>query len=101
MRKPNDFYPTEARVTRQLLNRVHSIAGNVFECCAGDGAMAKLLEKNLQVFTNDINQAWDCDYHEDATKPDVWKDWFSRKNECHWVVTNPPFNQAHLILPLA
>ncbi|MEG4286274.1 hypothetical protein QUB68_24395 [Microcoleus sp. A006_D1] len=102
MRKANDFYPTESAVTKQLLKRV-SIAGTVLEPCAGNGAIASVIDKHEGidvVYTNDINPAWICHCHADATKPEIWRGW-QEANQCDWVVTNPPFNQAALILPLA
>jgi len=103
MRKANDFYPTEAAVTKQLLKIVPNINGNVLEPCAGDGAIARVFDKHQGVdvvYTNDINQAWDCNYHQDASKTETWKEW-KKTTKFEWIVTNPPFNQAHLILPLA
>lgn len=102
MRKANDFYPTEAAVTKQLLKRV-TIAGSVIEPCAGNGAMANVIDKHQRVdavYTNDINPAWDCHCYADVTKPETWREW-QKANQCDWVITNPPFNQAAEILPLA
>lgn len=39
-----------------------------------------------------------ADYTADVSKPEVWST-FPRG--AHWVVSNPPFNQAPLIVPLA
>ena len=102
MRKPNDFYPTETAVTKLLLKRVPAIAGMILEPCAGDGAIANVIDKHkgvTSVYTNDINQAWSCNCHEDASKAETWKEWKKTAN-FEWIITNPPFNQAHLILPL-
>ena len=99
MRRANDFYPTEEAVTKQLLKRV-AIKGTVIEPCAGDGAIVRVINQHKDVdvvYTNDINKAWDCNCHADATKSEIWSGW----GECDWVITNPPFNQAALILPLA
>ncbi|MFB2832927.1 hypothetical protein [Floridanema evergladense] len=108
MRRPNDFYPTPAQLTKELLKRV-VISGTVFECCAGDGAIAKELKathlnslrksKIKKVFTNDIvEHNCDCDFQENATFPENWKD---NNWQYDWVITNPPFTRAPDIIPLA
>ena len=53
MRQPNDFYPTDARLTQELLKRVE-ISGTVFECCVGNLAIARelLMELPKSVITN-------------------------------------------------
>lgn len=102
MRRPNDFYPTESLVTNQLLKIVPQISGTILEPCAGDGAIANVVDKHKNVeavYTNDINQAWTCNCHADASKREFWEGLNSTKFE--WIITNPPFNQANLILPLA
>jgi hypothetical protein len=101
MRRANDFYPTQSLVTKQLLKRV-TIAGTVIEPCAGDGAMATVLDKHHGidvVYTNDIDMTRDCHCHADVTKPLIWEGW--KANQADWVVTNPPFGQTTEILPLA
>jgi len=106
MRQPYDSYPTESAVTKVLLDRVALSIDedvNVTEPCAGDGAITTILQKRncINVFSNDINSAWDGhNSYKDATKPDVWKEW-QQENPIDWVITNPPFGSANLILPLA
>lgn len=100
-RRENDFYPTPAQLTKELLKRVE-ISGTVFECCAGDGAIVKELQKRFLdingVISNDINIAKDCAYRFDASLAEKWEV-FSWTFD--WVVTNPPFNKAADIIPLA
>jgi len=101
MRIANDFYPTDAAITKQLLKRV-AIAGTVIEPCAGDGAMATVLDQHHGidvVYTNDIDITRDCHCHADVTKPLIWEGW--KANQADWVVTNPPYGQNTEILPLA
>ena len=101
MRRPNDFYPTDARLTQELLKRVE-IFGTVFECCAGDGAIVKTLQGRFLdingVISNDVDETRNCAYHFDASSA---KEWESFKWNFDWVVTNPPFTQAPEIIPLA
>lgn len=111
-----DFYPTPDFATEELLKRV-SIDGTIFECCVGDGRMARVLARHLEVkaasenglrgrrigqvvrrvITNDIDRRRKADYHRDATKLRSWRAFPS----CDWVVTNPANNVARFILPLA
>jgi hypothetical protein len=74
--------------------------GFVLECCSGDGAIATALQNTVPkkhlVETNDLDPKWDADQHGDATDVRWWMN-----QTCNWVVTNPPFNVAAKILPLA
>lgn len=99
-RKENDFYPTPAQLTKELLKRVE-ISGTVFECCAGKSDISKELtldNRITDVTTNDINYVLDVDYSEDASKQSSWDyyDWLR-----DWIITNPPFTKAPEIIPLA
>ncbi|MEO9127900.1 MAG: hypothetical protein ABI262_24915 [Microcoleus sp.] len=105
MRRSNDFYATESAVTKVLLDKVSliSIAGSISEPCAGDGAIVDVLcdEHTTNVYTNDIDPQWHCDSNFDASNRDTWEHWRDFNRLPNWTITNPPFNQAHLILPLA
>lgn len=97
MRRLLDFYPTPAKLTEKLLDIV-PVSGIVLEPCAGDGAIVNLLkEKKIQTVTNDIGTYLNWDYNADATNHDSWNNW----DYVDWVVTNPPFNAAPQIIPLA
>ncbi len=101
MRRKHDFYPTPEFATRELLNRV-SIGGNVFECCVGDHAISRVLHEGPRpsyVLTNDIDAACHADFHENAAARVSWE-YFTNRSIA-WVVTNPPFQFASLIVPLA
>lgn len=94
-----DLYPTDTRVTAAFL-RVEDVGGVVAEPCAGPGWMASVLEADgriTSVITNDIDAQHDADYHDDAADPTavIWQ------RPIDWVITNPPFNAAHRILPVA
>jgi hypothetical protein len=91
-RREKDFYPTPARLVDALRQRVE-IGGVVYEPCAGDLAIANCFPGCL---TNDVDITRPTMLHVDATRPEAWAG-----IECAWVVTNPPFNQAAAILPLA
>ena len=105
VRRKNDFYPTPAQLTKELLKRVN-ISGTVFECCVGDWAIAKELNLTwgtntsgiIEVFTNDIDCKFNCDFTENATYASNWK---KHKWQFDWTVTNPPFICASDIIPLA
>lgn len=95
-RRQLDQYFTPAHATRALLMHV-SIQSLVGECCNGDGAISSVLrESGLTVITNDIDTNLDADFHVDVTKAEAWN--FA---QVCWLVTNPPFNRAAEIVPLA
>lgn len=86
-RQPNptrdryDFYPTEARWTEVLMREV-KFKGTITEPCAGDGAMATVIQKHgYQVLASDI-----CPRSEGIAELDALK-LVSADN----VVTNAPF----------
>jgi hypothetical protein len=89
-----EFYETPLGVVRALLDNSPVGQRSVFEPCAGDLAIARLLPDCL---TNDIDKRRPTSLHLDATKPETWAG-IPRRD---WVVTNPPFSKAELILPLA
>lgn len=97
-RRPNDFYPTPKWATRELLRHVN-IGLDVLECCAGDGAIADVLETingAEYVHRNDIdNRMPKLNYSFDATDRNTWVGFPD------WVVTNPPFSCAPEIIPIA
>lgn len=96
MRRENDFYPTPEWATNDLLNRGIPIGGWILECCAGDLAIANPLKRAGQVLTNDIDPNMPVMFHRDC----VMENWdYGAKID--WVVTNPPFNLAAEIVPLA
>lgn len=102
-RRDFDYYPTPAWMTRALLRRVHVF--DVLEPCAGDGAIVGVLaEHGISCLWNDIDPSRDAFWHLDATKAQSWEE-FGREQpggfRYFWTVTNPPFNLAEQIVPLA
>lgn len=89
-RRALDFYETPEWQTRALLRR-QQIAGRVFECCVGDGSLARALGPCA---TNDIDSSRPADFHLDAAIAESW----GKFPGADWVVTNPPFKQALPIL---
>lgn len=103
-RMAGDYYPTPEGVTRSLLNRV-AITGTVFECCAGHGAIADVLQSrhrtDIAVFQSDLNWPSPNGEIRDATERQFWQYWLELGCFIDWTVTNPPFREAERILPLA
>jgi hypothetical protein len=107
VRKKDDFYPTNEGLTKALLVHVPVIyvANTILEPCAGNGAIFDLLvekAKFAKVFGFDINP--DFGYPvADVSQREFWSnfscDWSGGAPE--WVITNPPFKDAHKIIPYA
>lgn len=96
-----DAYYTHKRVTQALLDRFDIPSGwTVIEPCCGDGAIADLFRPTHQVVTNDINPDVEADYHQCAASAGFW-DSLVNQHCIDAVITNPPFNQANKIIPLA
>jgi hypothetical protein len=98
----NDFYPTPEKVTSNLQSILLLENKNILECCSGDDAIADVFKVNNNVFTNDIDKSKNSQLNFDATEQKL----YDHLNENllffpDWVITNPPFNKAHEILPLA
>ena len=100
-RREFEYYPTPEWMTRALLRRVHVF--DVLEPCSGENAITKVVAATQSygsfVLTNDLDPARPADMHLDATTEQAWTRF--EKYRPHWVVTNPPFNLADAIVPLA
>ena len=85
MRRLNDFYPTESKLTLGMLDFCASaISGTIVEPCNGAGHISNvLIERGYTVQASDIER--------NACSPLNW-------SECDWTITNPPFNEALPIL---
>ena len=94
-RRKLDQYFTPAHATRELLKHIR-LSGNVFECCVGDGGIYNELTGWDMLWSNDLDPNLKADFHNDVTQ-----DWSFVFERCDWVVSNPPFNVASRILPLA
>lgn len=115
MRRKLDLYETDELLTRHLLQRVN-IRGRIVEPTAGPGAIARVF-LGYEIITNDIDPQHPTDMHGDAADPlhPMWnnqlhwppvqvtseKKLATRTGGVDWVIANPPFNEAHNILPLA
>lgn len=66
-RRLNNFYPTPAWATRELMKRV-PIIGTILEPCAGQMDISKELDTDPErlVFSSDLT--WDATAPRDATK---------------------------------
>jgi hypothetical protein len=102
MRRALDFYPTPAWATRILLDRCPQIRGRVLECCCGKGDISQALaaKDTIRVLTNDIDRRCAADSHADATGPRAWQQMNAEIGPFDWVVSNPPFSLAPVIVPL-
>lgn len=104
MRRVLDFYPTPEYATRELLRRVPQINGYILEPCVGDGAIARVIDGGSRVvYGSDIDPQMNCSFCGDATRDDFWTGVRETmfEDRIDWVVTNPPFNVAAQIVPLA
>ena len=82
-------------------SRIH---GRILEPCAGPSKMAdalRLYDSVSNVVTGDINPLHSVDLISDASRSNsrIWNP--DHTGEVDYVVTNPPFNLAHKILPKA
>ena len=99
-RRENDFYPTPAWATVELLHRINlSGMRRILEPCAGNGAIAAVLKRAWgedRVITNDIDPQWGCDAELDACDDKLYN-----IVDADAIITNPPFSLAHVIVPKA
>lgn len=99
----NDYYPTPRGITEALLQILPpEMFEHFFEPCAGNGAIAEvLMDAGMSGVQRDI--AWNITEPKDATQRSFWEYHAANlpKDEAWATVTNPPFNQAENILPLA
>lgn len=93
-RAKNDFYTTPKIAIDKLMQKERFLC-NIFEPCAGNGAISKVLEKDygMTVVSNDIiDYGYDLDYQEDIlklTKEQVDRYYFGGSN--FDIITNPPY----------
>jgi hypothetical protein len=103
-RQPLDFYPTPSLLTWALLGSHRFVPwrnkATVLEPCNGEGAISDVLKESglfRLVDTADIDETKPAALTMDAADPGAW----SRMARYDWIITNPPYNQAPAILPLA
>jgi hypothetical protein len=100
-RVEHDFYETDERITDKLLQHV-DIQGRVFECCAGEDAIVRVLRRQESIAQIDRADLYRGEPRFDAADRDAWsqRDLLSSE-DCwaqDWTITNPPFTQAVEIL---
>jgi len=99
MRRTNDAYYTPDFLIKSFLEKKYvTFNGLILEPCAGEKAIANVLKQNfpdIVLETNDINTDLDVNLHYDC------RELLSLPQHYDWIITNPPFNQAHEIIPLA
>ncbi|MDX2098186.1 MAG: DUF3102 domain-containing protein, partial [Leptolyngbyaceae cyanobacterium bins.59] len=102
-----DKYYSPDGLIRALTDQIE-ITGEALDPCAGDGRMANFLteETRAYAFMADLKPKYSFDYAEpfDATLRSNWEAIVQEVFEGdipEWTITNPPFNQAHQILPLS
>lgn len=99
-RVPNDYYPTPANITHELLQAFPEIAGmRVFEPFNGHGAITDVLRLyGCEVVTNDIIQPLE-NTSGDARETEVW----DAAGHLEWVISNPPYfqNIPDITVPIA
>ena len=94
MRRDNDYYPTESRLTNGLLSIIeNSIIGHIVEPCNGKGHISNILKNNcLHVTTSDIIEG--SDYQGDARSDLHFERIIREKGNIDWIITNVPFKDA-------
>lgn len=105
-RLEGDKYYSPDGLIQGLLDQVE-ITGEVLDPCAGDCRMAEIVTEKTPawVYTADLSSKFGVDRDKfDATVRSDWEAFIRDlidEEELAWTITNPPFNQAYLILPLA
>lgn len=93
-RQINDWYPTPANVTKSFLNYIDISNKNVWEPCAGDGAMLDVIKDySSNVIGTDLSPQ-----RYDISKHDFLSGIPSNIDTSYMVITNPPFNIADKII---
>lgn len=112
MRKVLDRYLTRRSWDVEQLLRNVDIRGDILETCCGEQDIVKTILANepsrgriLDIHTNDIDPNIYAEYHLDASNsmsyaPDILHG-ISHFPSVDWHITNPPYNIAPKIIPLA
>ena len=100
MRPDDDHYPTPPEVTRALMS-VERFVGNIWEPCAGDGAMAVVLSEKYLVVPATIGPSktsprnkYNRQIHVQGNQDFLT---YGVKQAAN-IITNPPFNIAEKII---
>lgn len=104
-RRALDFYPTHrdgGHVDYLLSQLPFKLSGAILEPCCGAGDISDpLRDRGYITITNDIDTSHSADCHQNAALPETWQGWLKEWGKIEWIITNPPFNLASQILPLA
>lgn len=97
-RQPNDLYPTYNDI---VLRPIKGIVGDdmVLEPCVGHNHIGRHFS-NLVTVDKYKYSGFDPDFYLDMTEEKSWI-FLSRICPFDWVVTNPPYSLAPIILPMA
>jgi tRNA1(Val) A37 N6-methylase TrmN6 len=99
MRRENDAYYTPNFLIYSFFNKEYILLkGVVLEPCAGQGAISNFLRQKypeITIETNDLDPTLKMNLNYDC------RDLLKLPQQYDWIITNPPFNQAHEIIPLA
>lgn len=111
MTRPNEFYETPIGCTAALLaNRMvrpffQATGSIVLDPCSGDNAILSVVGElfpGSELWTNDIDPARRAKLQADATTADGWEEILGYYGgRPTWIITNPPWSLAHLIIPHA
>lgn len=85
MRQKDDFYPTPPEAVEALLS-VEKFIGDIWEPACGDGAISKVLEREHNVVSSDLN-----DYGFGESGVDFLME---QELQAQSIVTNPPYKNA-------
>jgi hypothetical protein len=92
-----DAYYTPGAAIEPLIEAIRNeLTGPVLDPCVGEGAIpaAFAARKWVPWITNDLDARVRADLHRDATRADFWDD----LEPVDWVITNPPYHQADVIV---
>ena len=94
-RQINDFYPTPPEVTNSLLNHIDISNENIWEPCAGDGAMVDVIKKytSKNIYASDLSPQ-----RNDIHTFDFLSGIPSQIDTSYMIITNPPFKISAQII---
>lgn len=106
-----EYYETPAGVTGILFDEYLHLQAlrhgpiTVLDPCSGSLAIPRVVEQLnpfAEIWTNDLDPMRPAGSHYDATTEEGWRGMLTaRHTRPTWIITNPPFGQAHKIIPLA
>lgn len=98
MRRKNDFYPTQVKLTEGLIGNISSYINTfedyILEPCNGEGHISNVLKSRFNlVFTSDKVKE-KGEFHLDAVDESSWKIFEEKIGRIDWTITNVPFTYA-------